>query len=193
MRCPLICELFSSLDNCLRLAGTASMHSADVFARTNAFALRNLRSEWLSKSSLSRDLKERVKKSPLCNGEVPEDKSIEFVAPIVGPSLQSELDLDYTVTKKSEQIRKKSQTFKRPHTQSGNPSHNRGGQRGKRPRFQENNSTQQQQQRPQMRFDTRGRGRGRGRGSGNNNRQQHRQRSKSNSGNQNQQRRRQTP
>ena len=159
-----------------------------MFARLNAFAFRNLRNEWLFKSSLSRDIKDRVRKSPLCNGELPQDRSIECVAPIVGPSLQSELDMEYTVSKKSEQIKKKAQSFKRPSSQSAPSSQPRGGgaRQGKRPRYQDTDQQAQQQNkhrsnynqnrgRPNLRFNTsnRGRGRGAGRGAGGaNNRQQ---------------------
>ena len=157
------------MENSLKLSGTAILHGADVVARTNAYALRSLRNEWVFKSSLNRDIKERVKKAPLCNGMAPEDKSIEFVAPIVGPVLQNEIDQEYQLSKKSDQIKKKTQPLKRPHNQSSG-SH-RGGQQGqnKRGKFSNSNQNQSRQgysgnnhnNRPSLRFDTsRGRGRG---------------------------------
>ena len=203
---PYVLQLFDSLENCLRLSGTASMHGADVSARLNAFALRSLRKEWLYRSSLNRDLKDRINKSLLCNGSHPEEKAVEFVAPIVGPNLQKELDQDYQVSKKSEQIQKKAQAFKRSFSGSANSSsQGRGaGGRVKRQRTQDgqrfqgqrssnynNNAPNNSNQRPTMRFNTssRGRGRGhRGRGSNNSNNSSHSSNSSNNRGHQRSQR-----
>ena len=169
------------------MAGTASLHGADVLSRLNAFALRGLRREWLFKSSLNRDLKDRILKTPLCNGSSPEGESIEFVAPIVGPILQQELDNEYLISKKSEQVQKKSQPQKRPASQSASSyrGSSRGGfkkQRGQ-DRSQQNQRSKQyqnktQNQRPTIKFNTSGRGRGKyssGRSSDNRGGQQNKQ------------------
>ena len=102
---PFILSLIHSLENSLKLSGSAVLHGADVVARSNAFALRSLWKEYVLKSSLNSDIKERVNKTPLCNGMVPEDKSIEFVAPIVGPVLKNEIDQEYQLSKESDQIK----------------------------------------------------------------------------------------
>ena len=108
-----ILQKFSDLENCLKLGGTAVLHNADALSRINAFALRNLRNQWLFHSSLSRDMVEAIKKSPLCEGNAPSDKGLEFIAPIVGSVLTETVDKEYAMTKKSDALLKKTQALKR--------------------------------------------------------------------------------
>ena len=115
---PQIKSMFEELTNCVRLGGTAAQHNADGLARLNAFCIRGLRSEWLAKSSLQSDIKEKVSKAPVCEGNVSSSESVQFVAPIVGSILKSELDQQYEIKKKTDALKKKTDSFKRPANQS---------------------------------------------------------------------------
>ena len=160
--------LLDNISNCLQLGGTSAIHNGDGLARLNAYALRGLRSEWLSRSTLDSELKDKLYKAPLCDGEVMTESSVEFSAPIVGPVLKTELDQQYELKKKTEALKKKTQQVKRPASQGSF----RGGRGGKKPKLsggrpQSFNKPQQQNSAPQQSY-TRGQKRGgrssRGRG-----------------------------
>ena len=167
---PEVAKLVQGIETSLKLSGTAALHNADCVSRVNAFALRSLRHEWLYRSTLDKDMKERVKKSPLCDGTVSSSGDVEFVAPIVGSILQTELDHEYEVNKKSEALKRKTNAVKRPSSGNQQQSFKRGrGAQNRRGRGSNNNSNSN---RPYVQpgtprggpaFRARGRGRG-GRG-----------------------------
>jgi hypothetical protein len=109
---------------------TAMADAANCLARFNAESARRLRSVWLDHSRLPEEVKDSVKTSPICEGQVPPERGMEFTAPIAGEPLKvahehacDRAKADKLLAHKSAALRKTSQqSLKRKSHSSSSPS-----------------------------------------------------------------------
>ena len=128
-------ENLSKISELARYSLTAASDAADCIARLNADALRRLRATWLDASRLPNEIKEAVKGAPIESGSVPQQKGVEFTAPIAGECLTKEHSEMVSRVKAQNLLVKQRDVFKRGTGQkrrgqpgSSQPSWKRGRQ-----------------------------------------------------------------
>ena len=138
-----VLSLLDQVDGLSAFTWAAMEDTADCLARSNADAVRKLRSLWLDHADLPSEVREGIKQVPVVRGLIPPERNVEYSAPVCGDELQRFYDEAYSRSKATRALHSKQGQFRAPQVKRKNPQ--QGGGQPKKAKSGSHSSQSRQQ------------------------------------------------